>query len=66
MKSEMKLEIDIDARDLAFAKVYADSIGIDTDSLIKEILSDWVNSVAEQITGEALLSFSLQAGQPRA
>ena len=52
----MRIELDIDARDLAFAKVYADSIGMDTDSLIREILRDWANSVSEQITSETLLS----------
>ena len=52
----MKIELEIDARDLAFAKVYADSIGMDTDSLIREILRDWALSVSEQITSEALLS----------
>lgn len=66
MKSEMKIELDIDARDLAFAKVYADSIGIDTDSLIREILRDWANSVAEQITADSLRAFSLRADRPTA
>ena len=59
----MKIELDIDARDLAFAKVYAESIGMDVDSLIREILRDWANSVAEQITAEALLSFLVPTGQ---
>ena len=52
----MKIELDIDARDLVFAKVYADSIGMDTDSLIAEIIHSWAESVAEQITGEVLRS----------
>ena len=60
----MKIEIDVDAKDLAFAKVYADSIGMDTDSLIAEILRDWTQSVAEQITDEALRSALFQ-GIPR-
>ena len=60
----MKIEIDVDAKDLAFAKAYADSIGMDTDSLIKEILRDWANSAAEQITAETLLSFVSPTGQP--
>ena len=59
----MKIELDIDARDLGFAKVYADSIGIDVDSLIGEILRDWANSIAEQITTEALFSFLAPTGQ---
>ena len=50
----MKIEIDVDAKDLAFAKVYADSIGMDVDSLIAEILRDWAESVAEQITAMEL------------
>ena len=54
----MKIELDIDARDLAFAKVYAESIGMDTYSLIREIMRDWADSVAEQITAEALISFA--------
>ena len=60
----MKIELNIDARDLAFAKVYADSIGMDVDSLIAEILRDWAESVAEQITAETLLSFLAPTGQP--
>ena len=60
----MKIEIDVDAKDLAFAKVYADSIGMGTDSLIAEILRDWADSVAEQITAETLLSFLAPTGQP--
>ena len=60
----MKIELDIDARDLVFAKVYADSIGMDTDSLIAEIIHSWAESVAEQITAEALISFLAPTGQP--
>ena len=60
----MKIELEIDARDLAFVKAYADSIGMDTDSLIKEILRDWADSVAGQITAETLLSFLAPTGQP--
>ena len=60
----MRIELDVDARDLAFAKVYADSIGMDTDSLIREILRDWANSVAEQITDDALASVLFE-GIPR-
>ena len=56
----MKIELDIDARDLVFAKVYADSIGMDTDSLIEEIIHSWSESVAEQITDEALRSALFQ------
>ena len=56
----MKIEIDVDAKDLAFAKAYADSIGMDTDSLIAEIIHSWAESVAEQITDEALRSALFQ------
>ena len=52
----MKIEIDVDAHDLAFAKTYSDSIGMGVDSLIREIIHDWADSVAQQITADALLS----------
>ena len=54
--TKIAIEIEIDDKVLAFLKIYADSIGIDYGSQIREILRDWVISVSEQITNEALRS----------